>query len=108
MSTDPIPSVNQRPLILKHGARSDTLAMLYQVFGDVLIPLEQLRQRYFRNLNEDIFRKQIGTDRIPIPVVMLDKSNKALKYVEIHQLAIYVDNCAEQAEQQLNEKTEGE
>lgn len=33
--------------------RQETVELVYRIFGDVLVPLEQVRERWFRNLNKE-------------------------------------------------------
>ncbi|SDJ60121.1 pyocin activator PrtN family protein [Pseudomonas indica] len=91
---------NQTPLRLLPAPRPDTVELLHRTFGDVLIPLETLRARYFRNLNIDTFRKALG-ERIALPVTQLDPSRKGEEFVEIHHLAAYVEARAYQADELL-------
>lgn len=96
----------QPPLRLLPGARVFTLEKLFAQFGDVLIPLDTVRARYFRNLNEETFAQVIGSKRLPLPVTTLETGRKAMKYVEIHHLAAYIETRAYQADESLTGKTE--
>ena len=74
-----------------------TLALLYREFADVLVPLEAVRLRYFRNRNAETFRRALREGEIPLPVVRLDDSHKSPRYICLYQLATYIDWCARQA-----------
>ncbi|PKM30209.1 MAG: transcriptional regulator [Gammaproteobacteria bacterium HGW-Gammaproteobacteria-11] len=89
----------QKAIPLRLAPNSGTLERLFATFGDELIPLEELRLRYFRNLNTETFNKALGTERIPLPLITLDDSNKAPKYVSIRHLATYIEQRAYQADQ---------
>ncbi|WP_416311143.1 pyocin activator PrtN family protein [Pseudomonas sp. W03] len=94
----------QLQLHLAPQAKASTVALLYQIFGEVLIPIEQIRTRYFRNLNSENFKSVIGTERLPIPVTTLDDSRKAMRYVEIHHLAAHIEQCSQQAVEDLGKR----
>lgn len=94
----------QLQLHLAPQAKASTVTLLYQIFGEVLIPLEDVRSRYFRNLNSERFGQIIGTERLPIPVTTLDDSRKAMQYVEIHHLAAHIEQCTQQAVEDLGKR----
>lgn len=94
----------QQQLRLPAQPRPATVELLFRTFGTVLIPLEDLRARYFRNLNSERFERVIGTERLPIPVTTLDGSTKALRFVEIHQLAAHIEHCSNQADTDLERR----
>lgn len=73
---------------------ADTVALLFEQFGDVLIPLENVRARYFRNLSPERFRRVVRTGQIPLPITTLDGSRKAQAYIHITQLADYIEHRA--------------
>lgn len=58
----------QNPLRLHPAPESATVELLYRIFGDVLIPLEKVREQYFRNLNEQSFVTEINSGRIQLPI----------------------------------------
>jgi len=74
-----------------------TASVLLEQFGDVLIPLDDVRKAYFRNRSADRFRRALREGVIPLPVVRLDASNKGQGFICIWQLAAYIDWRAEQA-----------
>jgi len=93
---DPQPELRLLP-----APRRETVDLVYRTFGEVLIPLESLRERYFRNLNKDNFAKAIKEGRIGLPITTLDDSAKALQYVEANHLAAYIDQRAYLADEEL-------
>ncbi|AYF88645.1 transcriptional regulator [Pseudomonas sp. DY-1] len=92
---------NQQRLNLLAQPRPMTVDMLFRMFGTVLIPLEDVRTRMFRNLNEKRFRAIVGTHRLPIPVTTVDASTKAPPYFDIHHLAAYIEQRANLADEDL-------
>lgn len=95
MTTATQPTLNLLP-----APRPDTVELLHRTLGDVLIPLETLRARYFRNLNTETFRKAIGV-RIRLPITTLDPSRKAEEFIDIRHFAAYLDACAYQADEHM-------
>ncbi|SFB59006.1 pyocin activator PrtN family protein [Azotobacter beijerinckii] len=91
----------QHPLRLALAPPPDALERLFRVFGDELIPLEQLRARYFRNMNAETFKAAIGTERIPLPVTTVVTSNKRQQYVHLRHLAAYIEERAWLADEDL-------
>ncbi len=63
--------------------RQETVELVYRIFGDVLVPLEQVRERWFRNLNKENFSKALACGRIALPVTTLDDSHKAMQFVAL-------------------------
>ncbi|MDI3357111.1 pyocin activator PrtN family protein [Pseudomonas sp. UYIF39] len=94
-------SSSQPPLRLQPAPDSATVEMLHQIFGDVLIPLEELRERYFRNLSEKTFSEAINSGRIQLPVTTIDHSVKALRYAHIRHVAALIDIRAYQADEDM-------
>ncbi len=91
----------QRELRLPPAPRAQTVEMLFRTFGDVLAPVEQVRARYFRNLNDDNFTRALNASRVPLPITTLDSSAKAPKFIDIRHLAIFIDTRAETADSEL-------
>lgn len=98
-------NANQTPLRLLPAPDSSTVEMLHQIFGDVLIPLEELRERYFRNLNEKTFSEAINSGRIQLPVTTIDESVKALRYAHIKHVAALIDIRAYKADEDMPRPT---
>ncbi|MCY1536487.1 Pyocin activator protein PrtN [compost metagenome] len=91
----------QRELRLPPAPRAQTVEMLFRTFGDILAPVEQVRARYFRNLNDDNFTRALNASRVPLPVTTLDSSAKAPKFIDIRHLAIFIDTRADTADAEL-------
>lgn len=81
---------------------TSTVGLLFEQFGDVLIPLDAVRTRYFRNINEKNFRAAIREGRIQLPVTTLDDSQKAQAFVCIYHLAVLIERQAHDSVRQLN------
>lgn len=92
---------DQQPLRLLPAPDPATVELLYRTFGDVLIPVEKLRERYFRNLNEGSFADAIATGRIQLPVTTLVNSRKAPKFAHIKHVAALIDICAYKADEEM-------
>lgn len=100
---------DQQPeLRLLPAPRRETVDLVYRTFGDVLIPLEALRERYFRNLNKDNFAKALKAGSIGLPVTTLSDSAKALQFIEAHHLAAYIEQRAYLADEDLARRTSTE
>lgn len=76
---------------------TSTVALLFDIFGDVLIPLDEVRKRYYRNLNTATFRRALNDWRIPLPIVTVDQSAKAMSYICIYHLAALIEARAIEA-----------
>ncbi|WP_064699383.1 pyocin activator PrtN family protein [Halomonas caseinilytica] len=85
------------PAWLDDAEPVSTVALLYREFGDVLIPIEAVRQRYFRNRNASTFWRALRKGEIPLPVVTLDASHKTQRFICLYQLAAYIEHQARQA-----------
>ncbi|PKH16545.1 transcriptional regulator [Pseudomonas sp. 43NM1] len=94
-------TASQAPLRLFPSPDASTIEMLHQIFGDVLIPLEELRERYFRNLSEKTFTEAINSGRIQLPVTTIDESVKALRYAHIKHVAALIDIRAYKADENM-------
>lgn len=87
--------------------RQETVTLVYQIFGDVLVPLEQVRERWFRNLNRENFGKALACGRIALPVTTLDDSHKAMQFVSVDHLAAFVEQRASLADATLARRRAG-
>ena len=92
---------DQQPLRLLPAPDPATVELLYRTFGDVLIPIEKLRERYFRNLNTASFAAEIATGRIQLPLTTLVNSRKAPKYAHIKHVASLIDIRAYRADEDM-------
>ncbi|XKE45720.1 pyocin activator PrtN family protein [Halomonas organivorans] len=93
----PRPEAQEAPPWLDEPEPVSTVALLYREFGDVLIPLEDVRRRYFRNRNNQTFRRALREGEIPLPVVTLDDSHKTQRFICLYQLAAYIEHQAREA-----------
>lgn len=80
---------------------TSTVALLFEQFGDVMIPLDAVRERYFRNLNMQNIRAAIRDGRICLPITTLDASQKAQPFVCIYHLAVLIERRAHASVKQL-------
>lgn len=97
----PAPATCQPNLRLMPAPRPNLVELLFRVFGDVLVPADQVRVRYFRNLNDETFDRALASGRIALPITTLDPSRKGLTYIEIHHLAVFIDLRSHQADVDL-------
>jgi len=95
--------MSQHQLRLRPSPRPGTVELLYRTLGDVIVPLDQVRARYFRNLNEDNFARALSAGRVPLPVTTLDNSAKAQRFIDIRHLAVLIDQASEVADAALEE-----
>lgn len=98
--------VTQSALRLLPAPEAATVELLYRTFGDVLIPIDQVRARYFRNLNERSFQSEIESGRIQLPVTTLDCSRKAPKFIYIRHIAALVEASAYSADESMSRAAE--
>jgi len=100
----------QRELRLPPAPRGQTVELLYRTLGDLLVPIEEVRKRYFRNLNPDNFTRALTSGRLTLPVTTLDTSAKCPRFIDIRHLAIFVDAQADAADEELtnNQAKQGE
>ena len=101
-------TANQSELRLIPAPEAATVELLYRIFGDVLIPLEKVREQYFRNLNEQSFVTEINSGRIQLPITTLDTSRKALKYAHIRHIASLIDIRAYKADEDMQRQQDGQ
>ena len=94
-------NANQSPLRLMPAPDAATVELLYRNFGDVLIPLDKLREHYFCYLNERSFIAEIISGRIQLPITTLDSSRKATKFAHIKHVAALIDIRAYKADEEL-------
>ena len=94
-------NANQNPLRLMPAPDAATVELLYRNFGDVLIPLDKLREQYFCYLNERSFIAEIISGRIQLPITTLDRSRKATKFAHIKHVAALIDIRAYKADEEL-------
>ena len=98
---------HQQVLRLHAAPLPDMLGRLFQVFGDELIPVEEVRVRYFRNMNAETFKAALGTERIPLPVTTLVESNKRLSFICIAYIEARAGLADEVLAKRLGSENEG-
>ncbi|MGU9832574.1 MULTISPECIES: pyocin activator PrtN family protein [unclassified Pseudomonas] len=91
----------QRELRLPKAPRSQTVELLYRIFGDLLVPFEQVRERYFSNLNQDNFTRALTSGRVALPITTLDTSAKRSRFIDIRHLAIFIDTQSDAADEEM-------
>ncbi|MFL9672791.1 pyocin activator PrtN family protein [Pseudomonas marginalis] len=91
----------QHELRLPIAPRSQTVDLLYRTLGDLLVPVEQVRERYFSNLNQDNFTRALTSGRVALPITTLDTSAKRPRFIDIRHLAIFIDTQADAADEEL-------
>ena len=96
------PPDHQHQLRLLAAPRPMTVELLFRMFGSVVIPVEEVRTKLFRNLNAEQFRRTLATERLPVPATTLDDSRKAPLFIEIHHLAAFVEHRAALADSELS------
>lgn len=101
-------TANQSELRLISAPETATVEMLYRTFGNVLIPLEKIREAYFRNLNSQLFVTEIYNGRIQLPITTIDASRKALKYIHIRHMASLIDISAYKADEDMQRQQDGQ
>ncbi|WP_017517065.1 pyocin activator PrtN family protein [Pseudomonas nitroreducens] len=95
------PGSQQPNLRLLPAPRPNLVEYLFRLFGDVLVPVEVVRVRYFRNLNGDTFAKALASGRIALPVTRLDPTLKGQQFIELYQLAVFIDIRSHVADEEL-------
>ncbi|WP_447956534.1 pyocin activator PrtN family protein [Vreelandella sp. EE7] len=85
---EPMPNWDEAPV------DNSTVGLLYQQFGKVMIPLEDVRTALFRNRSAERFRRALRERTIPLPVIVLDGSQKGIAFVCIYQLAAFLEHHA--------------
>jgi len=101
-------NAEQTSILLQPAPEPATVELLYRIFGDVLVPLEKIREKYFRNLNSQLFVTEIYNGRIQLPITTLDTSRKALKYAHIRHVASLIDIRAYKADEDMQRQQDGQ
>jgi hypothetical protein len=101
-------NAEQTVIRLQPAPEPATVELLYRIFGDVLVPLEKIREKYFRNLNSQLFVTEIYNGRIQLPITTLDTSRKALKYAHIRHVASLIDIRAYKADEDMQRQQDGQ
>lgn len=65
--------------------------LMAQYGGQVIIPLEAVRQDYLSHLSVDNIKRKVALGEIDLPIVRLEKSQMSARGVHIKDLAQYLD-----------------
>ncbi|MCJ8170784.1 pyocin activator PrtN family protein [Atopomonas sediminilitoris] len=65
--------------------------LLAQYNGIVIIPLERVCRDYFSHLTPEKLKLKIASGDIDLPLVAIEKSQKAARGVHLNDLATYLD-----------------
>jgi hypothetical protein len=71
--------------------------LMAQYNGAAVIPLEMVCQDYFRHLTVEKLLRKILAGEIALPVLRIEKSQKAARGVHLSDLADYLDKQREAA-----------
>lgn len=79
--------------------------LMAQYEGKAIIPLDAVCHDYFSHLTPTKFVEKVRAGEIRIPLVRLEKSQKAAKGIALNDLATYLDEQIESARRDLRELT---
>jgi len=71
--------------------------LMAQYEGKVIIPIEQVRKDFFPHLLMMKFLRKVSDGLIPLPIIRIEKSQKAHRGVHVHDLADFIDARREEA-----------
>jgi hypothetical protein len=74
-----------------------TFLLMAQYDGRAIIPVEDVCRDYFQHLSPDKFIRKAEKREIRLPLVRMEKSQKAAKGVHLVDLAAYLDERREAA-----------
>jgi hypothetical protein len=80
-----------------------TFLLMAQYNGKVIIPVETVCRDYFSHLTPTKFIEKVRAGEIGLPLVRLEKSQKAAKGVALNDLAAYLDNQIDAARKDMKE-----
>jgi hypothetical protein len=78
-------------------------ALFAQYDGKVIVPIEDICRDYFSHLTPTKFVEKVRAGEIGLPLVRLEKSQKAAKGVSINDLATYLDEQINAARKDMQE-----
>jgi hypothetical protein len=84
-----------------------TFLLMAQYNRKVIIPVEIVCQDYFSHLRPTKFMEKVRAGEIKLPLVRLEKSQKAAKGIPLNDLAAYLDDQIDAARRDLKEVTAG-
>lgn len=79
--------------------------LMAQYNGKVIIPVDTVCRDYFTHLTPTKFIEKVRAGEIRLPLVRLEKSQKAAKGVSLNDLAVYLDSQIDAARRDLEEIT---
>lgn len=82
-----------------------TFLLMAQYNGRAVIPLDRVCADYFSHLTPTKFVEKVRAGDIKLPLVRLEKSQKAAKGVALNDLAVYLDEQIETARRDMAELT---
>ncbi|MFP3638093.1 pyocin activator PrtN family protein [Paraburkholderia sp. SIMBA_054] len=65
--------------------------LMAQYDARVVIPIEEVCRDYFPTLQVDKLLRKCAAGEIPLPIMRMEKSQKAMRGVHLVDLAIYLD-----------------
>jgi hypothetical protein len=74
-----------------------------QYDGRAVIPIDEVRRDYFSHLDLPKFLRKLSSAEIPLPVIHIEKSQKAARGVHVHDLAEYIDARRAAAKKELSQ-----
>jgi hypothetical protein len=83
------------------GMRPDTFFVLMSQYHCAVVPLRQVVRDYFPHLTEKKLLQKALRGEIDLPIVRIEKSQKAARGIHIRDLAAYIDQQAEKARKML-------
>jgi hypothetical protein len=75
--------------------------LMAQYNGKAVIGIDELCRDYFSHLTPEKFLRKALVGEIAIPVVRIERSQKAAKGVHLQDLANYLDACRDSATREL-------
>ena len=82
-----------------------TFLLMARYEGLAIIPIEAVCKDYFPHLRPDQFIRKLGSGEIRLPLVHIEKSQKAAKGIPLTDLAAYIDAQIESARRDLHALT---
>ncbi len=77
---------------MSHDMRLNTgFLLMAQYNGAAVIPIEMICRDYFRHLTVDKLLRKLLAGEIALPVIRMEKSQKAARGVHLSDLADYLD-----------------
>lgn len=77
-----------------------TAFLLLAAYGNPLIPAERVASDFF-GLSMDKFMRKTAAGEIPIPIVRLERSQKANRSIHVADLAKHIDDARKNANDDL-------